>query len=338
MILIDSLYINAGGGIVLLKYLVKELQKHQIKFRMIVDERAQSHFVHVKDKMVMRASLSNRQHFYNTLSLDFTSVFCFGNIPPTRKLNVPVYTYYHNVNMLTLKGWPDLKTKMAVWAKREYIKTLRRHTDYWFVQTENTATEVYRHLDANWSKIQLYPFYELPEGLESLSQATERNDYALVGNYNFGAKGHDQLCDAWVILKERGLTPRLHITISDDNVVFLTKVKRLCDKGVNIINHGIVPFNETVSIYAKTKAVVYPSLNESLGLGIIEAIHGGCDIIASDLPFAWSICNPSAVFDRESPESIADAVMDYEKGKTNKTTIKINNMIEQLIQVVTTVS
>lgn len=338
MILIDSLYVNAGGGLVLLKYLVKELQKHQIEFSMIVDERAQSHFVHIKDKTVMRASLSNRQHFYNTLSPDFTSVFCFGNIPPTKKLNVPVYTYYHNVNMLTLKGWPDFKTKMVVLAKREYIKTLRFHTDYWFVQTENTATELYHHLDANTPKIQLYPFYELPDGLETLSHGAERNDYALVGNYNFGAKGHDQLCEAWAILKERGLTPRLHITISDDNEAFLAKVKRLCDRGVNIINHGIVPFDETVKIYAKSKAIVYPSLNESLGLGIIEAIYGGCDIIASDLPFAWSICNPSAVFDRESPESIADAVMDYEKGKAKKTTIKIKNRIEQLIQMITTVS
>ena len=335
MILIDSLYINAGGGLVLLKYLVKELQKRQIQFCMIVDERAQSHFVHIKDKTVMRASLLNRQHFYNTLSQDITSVFCFGNIPPTKKLSVPVYTYYHNINMLTLKGWPDFKTKMMTFAKREYIRSLRRHTDYWFVQTKNTATELYRHLDSNRSKIQLYPFYELPEGLEALSPGTERNDYALVGNYNFGAKGHDQLCDAWVILKEKGLTPRLHITISEDNIAFLAKVKRLCDKGINIVNHGIVPFDETVKIYAQSKAIVYPSLNESLGLGIIEAVHGGCDIIASDLPFTWSICNPSAVFDRKSSESIADAVMDYEKGKTKKTTIKIENKIEQLIKVIT---
>lgn len=335
MILIDSLYINAGGGLVLLKYLVKELQKRQIEFRMIVDERAQSHFVHIKDKTVMRASLSNRQHFYNALSQNVTSVFCFGNIPPTKKLSVPVYTYYHNINMLTLKGWPDFKTKMMTFAKREYIKSLRRHTDYWFVQTENTATELYRHLDANRSKIQLFPFYELPKGLEFLSKTTERNDYALVGNYNSGAKGHNQLCDAWIILKERGLTPRLHITISEDNTAFLSKVEQLCEKGVDIVNHGIVPFDETVKIYAQSKAIVYPSINESLGLGIIEAIHGGCDVIASNLPFVWSVCDPSSVFDRESPVSIADAIMDYEGGNLKKTTIKIENQIEQLINEIT---
>jgi len=336
MILIDALYVNIGGGLVLLKYLLKAMKKRQKKFFLLADARCTGMFDNVSQLCYMKASLSGRKRFYRELKEGFSSVFCFGNVPPPIRLNVPVYTYFHNINMLTLNGWPDFRTKILSFVKRKYIKHLRYNTDYWFVQTDNTAMELFRHLERNKSKIKIYPFYGLPKGIELLSNETQRSDYALVGNYNGGAKGHDKLCEAWELLMERGITPRLHLTVSDNNKVFLAKLKQLCDKGVNIVNHGIVSFDETVDIYAQSKAIVYPSINESLGLGLIEAVHAKCDIIASDLPFVWSICEPSAVFDRESAESIAEAVMTYENGGLSKTTLRVDNKIELLIGEITT--
>ena len=101
------------------------------------------------------------------------------------------------------------------------------------------------------------------------------------------------------------------------------------------MNHGFVNFQEMATIYHKAKAIVYPSFNESLGLGIVEGLYAGCDIVASDLPFTHAICKPSEVFDPHSPESIASAILRYEEGKSLKSILTIKDCMEELLQLIT---
>ncbi len=102
-----------------------------------------------------------------------------------------------------------------------------------------------------------------------------------------------------------------------------------------MVNHGFIPFNKVVELYRKSKAIVYPSHNESLGLGIIEAISSGCDIIGSDLPFIHTVCKPSLTFNPYSAESIADAITRYEQETVPKSSLLINNRIDDLIDLLT---
>ncbi len=105
-------------------------------------------------------------------------------------------------------------------------------------------------------------------------------------------------------------------------------------EGVKVVNHGVIPFKDVFDLYKQSKAIIYPSHNESLGLGIVEALTAGCDVIGSDLPFLHSICNPSGVFNPYSAESIADAVMKYEIGEARKSELLIRNQINELIELI----
>ncbi|MDE7125477.1 MAG: hypothetical protein K2O12_03230, partial [Muribaculaceae bacterium] len=68
------------------------------------------------------------------------------------------------------------------------------------------------------------------------------------------------------------------------------------------------------------------------GLGIIEAVEAGCDVIGADLPYMHSVCKPSAVFEPYSSESIVSAVLDYEKKKSKTdTSLKIKDEIQSFI-------
>mgnify|MGYP003531994904 CR=1 FL=1 len=188
MLLIDSVYINQGGGFGLLKYLVETLNSKQIPFRLIVDRRVDGRFPEVEDQIVMDSSEKCRWKFYKAFPDDVSSVFCFGNVPPPVKLNVPVYTYFHNINMLTLGGYPSFSKRLLTFIKREYIRILRNHTDRWIVQTSNTCDELLSHLEAKNNKVDIIPFYNLWPEIYSLSDNTARIDYALVGNYYNGAQ------------------------------------------------------------------------------------------------------------------------------------------------------
>ena len=325
MLLVDALYINYGGALGLLRYLVEKLQEKQVDFFLLADARVGDEFKELPHVEYLAASLSNRRKFYKTHRDSFSSVFCFGNVPPPIKLKVPVYTYFHNINMLTLSACRNRKQWFMFWLKRAYIKSLKKHTDEWFVQTSNTANELIRHLGVPAEKVRLFPFYKLPPFPKS---DKPRTDYIFVGEYS-GSKGHDELLQAWRILHEQGVNPVLHLTVTEE--AFLRDVKDAIDNGAQIINHGFIPMEDLAQLYMQSKATIYPSYNESLGLGLVEAMEAGCDVIASDRAFVHAICRPSEVFEPSSSRSIADAVIRYEDNRRPKTVQIVENRIDEMI-------
>lgn len=335
MILIDSLYINNSGGLHLLELLVKELQQRNIDFHLLADDRCVGRFDSLASVEYLHASMRNRMLWYKRNNLNqYGCVFCFGNIPTPIKMDVPVYTYFHNVNLLTLAEARTTKENLTMWAKRQVFRHYKTNTDCWIVQTTNTATELKRHLKEPDERVKILPFYDLPRELCLQKEEDHGDDYVYVSNYT-GAKGHEELLEAWGILHKRGIDKTLHLTVPPKVTSFVEKIISAQQEGVKVVNHGFVPFEKVLELYKQSKAIVYPSHNESLGLGIIEAIAAGCDVIGSDLPFIHSICKPSMVFNPYSAESIADAIMKYERETTIGSSLLINNKIEELIGLLT---
>lgn len=102
-----------------------------------------------------------------------------------------------------------------------------------------------------------------------------------------------------------------------------------------INNHGFIPMEELASLYMHCKATVYLSYNESFGLGLVEAMEAGCEVIASDRPFVYAICSPSIVFEPSSPSSIAEAIMEYENGCKSATKLLVRDMVNEMIDRIT---
>lgn len=333
MILIDSLYINNSGGLRLLEYLIEKLIKRGIDFYLLADSRCMNKFDDCKHVRYMKASLLERKKFYQIKKNSFSSVLCFGNIPAPIILDIPVFTYFHNINLLTLSESRNIKEKMIMWMKRQFFRNYKHNTDFWLVQTSNTAKELIHHLNEKSERVKLIPFYELPDELCKLKNEEHGNDYVYISNYT-GAKGHEELLEAWRLLHHKGIDKTLHFTIPKEAQSFITMIKQAQNEGVNVINHGLVPFEKVIYLYRQSKAIIYPSHNESLGLGIVEAITAGCDVIGSDLPFIHAICKPSGTFNPYSPESIANAIEEYEKGGIHQSELLIHNQIDELIELI----
>ena len=333
MLLIDSLYINNSGGFRLLEYLVNSFIDKEINFFLLADARCHGKFDSCKHVRYMNASLWERKKFYKAKGERFSSVFCFGNIPAPIKLNVPVYTYFHNINLLTLVETHSLKVKAVSWLKREVFKHYKKNTDYWLVQTSNTAKELIDHLGESPERVKLMPFYELPDGVSEIAKQPHGDDYMFVA-IDVPGKSHKELIEAWGILHKKGVDKTLHLTVQNDSPL-VEKIKEAQNEGVKIVNHGVIPFSEVFELYKQSKAIIYPSHNESLGLGVVEAITAGCDVIGSDLPFLHSICKPSGVFNPYSAESIAVTLLAYEKGDSRNSELTIYNHINELINLLT---
>lgn len=336
-LLLDALYVNSGGGYILLDYLVSKLCEANVCFTLLKDVRCPS----LKDEnrvgtvLTMAATIKGRKVFYDKHKYDFSSVLCFGNIPTPIKMPCPVYTYFQNVNLLDIPSSYGLSARYMIWLKRQYIAHHAKYTDGWIVQTSHTESTLKKYMQTKGKHVYKMPFYKIPESLKLLKDSkTTRTDYLLVGNYYHGTKGHDTLLDAWELLSMKGFDKCLHLTISKDNEEVCKRIIEMRKNGVNVINHYTIPFDEVINLYGKSKAIIYPSINESLGLGIVEGIHAGCDVIASDLPYTYAICKPSAVFEAENSQQLADVILKYEKGNSPKSELTITNSIKDLIKLI----
>lgn len=330
MILVDALYIDGSGGLVLLRYLADELEKRQLYPYYIIDVRCGKEFedIPIGQKCIMKASLRARRKWYKENSHQFDKVLCFGNIPPSVPIhNSTCYTYFHNINMLNIPSQLPLKIKLLSWLKRVVYILLKTNTDYWIVQTDNTKDELVKHLKETSERVKIIPFYNIER---SLYDNTNRKGYVYASNYN-SHKNFEFVVEVWAEMARNGITPELHLTLGDAPTELFEKIKLANKIGARIINHGMISQRDLFSLYRQCKALVYAAINESLGLCLIEAIENGCDVIAPELPYVHAICKPSKTFNINCIESLIQAILEYEKGICTKTQITVHNQIDEMI-------
>lgn len=332
-ILIDALHINMGGALMILNHLVNRLVTRNVNFVLLKDERCPKLRSErsIPEIVVMSSGERLRRRYYKSHRESFSAVLCLGNIPPAIKMPVPVHTYIHNVSLLEIPSAYPLMWKVKNYLKREYIKSLYKNTNTWIVQTDNTLELVKKYLPHKGKQLLQYPFYYIPPQIKEKS-SKERGDYVFVGEHTY-AKGHEYLIEAWAKLAQKGFKRRLHLTVTSPDL--RDRIKKYQDNGVNIINHGRIAFKDVLGLYQVSKATIYPSLNESLGLGIIEAAEAGCDVIGCDLPYIYSVCSPSETFRPQSADAIVEAVLKYEMGQSPKTKLTIRDMADELIEFLT---
>lgn len=332
-ILIDALHINMGGAFMILNHLVDCLVARNVKFILLKDNRCPKLRSEddIPQKIVMQATRRSRYEYYKNHRNDFSKILSLCNIPPTIKMPAPVFTYIHNVSLLKIPKTTTFKRRLKNHLKRAYIRHYAKNTDAWMVQTDNTANIVNKYINRRQLPVDIYPFYHIPKNINR-TPVDERTDYVFIGEYT-GAKGHEYLIEAWQILAKKGIFPVLHLTCNSQRVTPLIDLAKR--DGARIDNHGFVSVEKVLELYNKSKATVYPSLNESLGLGIIEAASAGCDVIGCDLPYTHSVCKPSEMFSSCDAQSIADAVERYEKSDSPKTILLIKDQANELINKLT---
>jgi glycosyltransferase involved in cell wall biosynthesis len=315
MVLIDGLYINNSGGLMLLKYLVEEAEKSlETQVFYLLDQRAKEHFTYLDaDKcLFLKASLSTRKKFYKEEGVKFNVIFCFGNLPPSVRLKATVFVYVHNLLFLDIpKGYPFWQT-ITKKAKTLIFSSLLKNADVFMLQTafgKKLFTEKYGYSD---SQVLLMPFFD-PARKAVKSDTQHIDHYVFVSDGN-PHKNHVNLLKAWELIHLKGYHFTLHLTVSNHYPKLVKEIERFQQKGVKIINHGLTP---ALDLYSKCGFLIYPSLLESFGLGLIEASLSGMQVIAADLPYTHAVVKPSGIFDPFSPDSIAYAIIKARPGASN---------------------
>ena len=304
MILIDAVYINAGGGKALLQELLMSLRGSEgvCLLRDIRIEDVDTMGFQVYD---IPPNEGARTRFYRKYRQHLTRVLCFGNVPPPFRLNADVAVYFHN--MLLCQTVPEIgwvrRIKAAM--KMTYIRHNSRNADRFLVQSQAVLEALARRLPAG-TRIEEMPFYTPQSAIEAStsSMMSRWGKFAYVSNA-YPHKNHRTLIQAWALLARRGLFPELHLTISGHYPEIYARIEVARAVGANITNHG---FTDPAHLYQQCGYQIFPSLMESFGLGLVEAAESGCAVIASNRPYVYQVVKPTHTFDPHSPESICEVV------------------------------
>jgi glycosyltransferase involved in cell wall biosynthesis len=341
MLFIDAVYIHESGGKALLEYFIEKLIKQRKDFFILFDERLTSFCIHQlspNQYQFVTASERSRRKVYKSVSNRATTIFCFANVPPPIQiLKIPVFIYFQNVLLLS-RFFDDnhysIGRKFILRAKRSYIQWMNQPTYHWIVQSDRVKQELSYRLSVNKNQVHVLPFFR--EEVPVQHNAHQINKFIYVAD-GVPQKNHTVLLQAWEYLQDRyQLTPELHLTIPARFTELIASIQQLQHRGIKIINHGVLDKAELNLLYQECGYLIFPSLRESFGLPLIEAVQAGCGVLAADLPYVYDVIRPSAVFNPVQPQSIAEVVAEISsKKQIQSAEIMIDDNILKLMNVLT---
>lgn len=129
----------------------------------------------------------------------------------------------------------------------------------------------------------------------------------LVGNLTPN-KNIGTVLSAFSILQEQGVECRLILAGSDLFSVLEGQLGNL-NKQIDIELLEHVDDFKLASLYRQALCLIQASHYEGFGLPVVEAMHAGCPVIASDIPVMREVAGEAALFfDPDSPGELAKAV------------------------------
>ena len=136
-------------------------------------------------------------------------------------------------------------------------------------------------------------------------------------------KGFKILFDALANLRDKGVEFTLYTTVSrDDWPEGVNRYERqVADLGLkeHVVFMGRVPQGQMGSLYSRCDLMIYPSLCESFGFSMVEAMGYGLPIVAADTRINREICGCGAIYYPPlDPKSAAATICEALKPDVNR--------------------
>lgn len=310
--------VHTGGGLVLLQALLAAWPG-VMPFNAFLDARARTRLVLPKGANVSWVTASVSSRLKAEFSLRGTAepgytLLCFHGLPPLLPSKAQVVVFQQNRITLGLEALSKFawKTRLRLTCERILGRALRHRVSRYVVQTPAMRHAVMERYGSSTvcasAPVIILPF------VDTLPEAGNRNQSAMEWDFVYVADGeahknHRTLLAAWKLLAKAGFRPSLALTLGSRDEALCREIESACAiETLHIRNLGQLPRQDVLELYAKARAMIFPSTAESFGLPLIEAEHMGLSILASELDFVRDVCRPAQTFDPLSPVSIARAV------------------------------
>ena len=329
MITIEASHVNWGGSLVLLMYLIKTLDGMGIKAVVYLKY---EHIFKEMSSLNLRNVIVVKTTTFRTICRYMKkrrNALFFCSLPPF-VISQNSIVYFHSEYYSQKFRW-NLKDKSF----RENLKSFIYY--YWicigkykatfFCQTsliKNRLWDTYR------IQAVLCPFFELTPVLSNgVNEKKYDFIYPALDSYH---KNHLVLLNAIRELRTKRAFS-IVLTIPQNNKQLVDIINSINVIYPNtIVNMGILTSEEIRKMYSLSKALIFPSTMESLGLPLIEGIHNGLVVLSSDMDYTYNAITNPVVFDPYNQSEIVKVMEGFLNGKYSgiKQDVKIENLIKVL--------
>jgi glycosyltransferase involved in cell wall biosynthesis len=261
------------------------------------------------------------EHAYTPVRLPLSHIDVFNTlmaplIKVPRALVIHMKTMHAYTTPDALAPFPRLYRRM------NYPRTARL-ADAIIINSHSLRGEILQYLDVDERKFRM-----IPEAVDhelfrpgNASQARAQvahygitKPFVLFVSSLWPYKNCDGLLRAWALARSDFGERQLVIVGPGSDENYLAQLHALAaDLGItdDLVFVGGISIDQTVRFYRAADVFVYPSLNETFGLPILEAMACGCPVVTSDASAMPETAGGAAVLaDPTDPASIAKAILE----------------------------
>lgn len=310
----------------LLKNLFLESKIDTEKAFFLFDKRYKNEIItssNIKHKFIQNREIK-RIKFYYTNRKKINFCFCFSNFPPPKFIKCRSLIYFQNLTLLNSRNLINT-------LKRSYLKFLINKNQKFIFQTNSTKEAFNIKINSRVEKV-IFPFFENKLDIHPKKKRSNSYFYPAAFTKN---KNHKLLIESFIeFAKHEKSIIYLYLTLNDEEFKILLN-KKLIPKNLRIKNLGYLSYKNTQLYLSKSKFLIFPSIEESFGLPLIEATIIRTKIIASDLDYCNEIINPSLKFNPFDRTSLYKTLLESINYKTIPfSSLKIKNKIKDLIKLI----
>jgi glycosyltransferase involved in cell wall biosynthesis len=229
------------------------------------------------------------------------------------------------IHMKTMHAFtaPDSLTPLARAYRRMNYPRSARVADAIIINSESLRSEIGQYLEVEPAKLKL--IYEAVDhdlfkpGDADAARARIRSHgvtkpFVLFVSSLWPYKNCEGLLRAWPLARAELEDRQLVIVGGGRDEGYVASLHALAaELGISsdVVFVGQVALDETVNFYRAADVFVYPSLNETFGLPILEAMACGCPVVTSDTSAMPETAGGAAVLtDPKDPASIAKGIVE----------------------------
>jgi glycosyltransferase involved in cell wall biosynthesis len=261
------------------------------------------------------------EHVYSPVRLPLSRIDVFNTlmapVPPLRSSLV--------IHMKTMHAFtaPDSMGKATSAYRRFSYPRSARLADSIIINSESLRSEIERYLEVDPRKLRL--IYEAVDhdlfkrGDSAAARARVASfgitrPFILFVSSLWPYKNCDGLLRAWAQARSRLTGYQLAIVGGGSDTNYLGELHSLAENlGISedVVFVGAVPLEDTAQFYQAAEVFVYPSLNETFGLPILEAMACACPVVTSNVSAMPEIAGGAALLaDPRDPAALAQAIVD----------------------------
>jgi glycosyltransferase involved in cell wall biosynthesis len=261
------------------------------------------------------------EHLYSPLRLPLSKIDVFNTLMAP-VINVSWSLVIHMKTMHAFTEPQAIPPLVRAYRRMNYPRAARA-ADAIIINSESLRSEIEQYLEIEPRKLKL--IYEAVDhdlfkpgdagaARTRLAPYGVTKPFVLFVSSLWPYKNCDGLLRAWALARNDLGDRQLVIVGPGRDERYVAQLHALAgDLGISadLVFVGGVPLEETVHFYQAADVFVYPSLNETFGLPILEAMACGCPVVTSDTSAMPETAGGAAVLaDPKDPASIARAIAD----------------------------